>query len=409
MASIFKATYKRPIPEGAEFFTRKGVRKARWKNAKGKTQTAPLSDDQTEIVLEYKHYTIKYVGPDGKRVKVRGYTDRAATEEKARGLEKAAERTRAGLVTFDRETIGKPLTDAVDEWTDDLRRRGKSASYVYNMGLLMKKLGKECGWPTIGSIRSDSLTRWLASPKQAHLSARSQNQYLETARAFINWCCAQNPPWLPGNALAKVEAADETEKRREKRALTLDELDRLRKASGNRWVVYLTAALSGLRRSELKRLRWGDVHFEGEMPHIQLRAEATKAKRADTVPINPELLEALRCHRPKDATDGQPVFKSIPKYSTYKKDVVERAKIPWRDERNRLASFHCLRKTFATYLALADVPIRVAMDMMRVTDAKLLTDTYTDAKLFNTSAAAARLPQLQRPEGEAGAPNCVGE
>ena len=68
---------------------------------------------------------------------------------------------------------------------------------------------------------------------------------------------------------------------------------------------------------------------------------------------------------------------------------------------NRLASFHCLRKTFATYLALADVPIRVAMDMMHVTDAKLLTGVYTDAKLFNMAAAAERLPRLHRPAPEA--------
>jgi integrase len=82
---------------------------------------------------------------------------------------------------------------------------------------------------------------------------------------------------------------------------------------------------------------------------------------------------------------------------------VERAGVPWRDERGRLASFHALRKTFCTYLALADVPIRTAMELMRVTDVKLITGTYLDAKLLNTSAAAARLPRLHRPSEEAGA------
>jgi integrase len=149
---------------------------------------------------------------------------------------------------------------------------------------------------------------------------------------------------------------------------------------------------------------WGDVHLEAEHPHIQLRAIATKARRADTVPINPELLEALAAHRPANVRDNRPVFKAIPKYGTYRKDVEERAKIPWRDEQGRLASFHCLRKTFGTYLALADVPLRTAMEMMRVTDAKLLTGAYNDAKLFNTAAAANRLPRLVKPpEDEADA------
>jgi integrase len=194
-----------------------------------------------------------------------------------------------------------------------------------------------CGWHTLGAIRSDTLSRWLAERKEqalraascgnaGGLSARSLNQYLETARAFVNWCCAQRPPWLPGNPLDGIEPADESDQRRVKRALTLDELDRLRQAAGRRWVVYLTAALTGLRRSELKRLLWGDVHLEAERPHIQLRAAATKARRADVVPINPELLEALRAHRAADATDDQLVFRSIPKYATYRKDVEVRAR-----------------------------------------------------------------------------------
>src|SRR5262249_52457847 len=198
-----------------------------------------------------------------------------------------------------------------------------------------------------------------------------------------------------------IQKADESIRRREKRALALDELGRLKDVSKRRWVVYLTAALTGLRRSELKRLQWGDMHLDAERPFIQLRASATKARRADVVPINPELLEALRRHRPRYCRPQDPVFRSIPKYGTYRKDVEVRAKIPWRDGQGRLASFHCLRKTFGTYLALADVPLRVAMDMMRVTDAKLLTSIYTDARLFNTSAAAARLPRLVKPDEEA--------
>lgn len=400
MASVYRRTYYRPLPQGAEIITRKGKRLAKWKDEKGRTRTAPLTPDGSRIVLQYKCWYIAYEGAGGRRITVKGYTDRQATEALANDKVKLAERIKAGLVTVDMDQAKMDTAEAIDAWVEDLKRRGKSKGYVYNMGLLAKKLARECHWPTIGSIRSDALTAWLSAPEQRHLSGRSLNQYLETAGAFVNWCCAHNPPWLPGNPLAGIEAADETEKRRVKRALTLDELDRLRKASGRRWVVYLTAALTGLRRSELKRLLWGDLHLEVERPRIQLRAEATKAKRDDVVPINPELLEALLAHRPADARADQTVFRSIPKYATYKKDVTVRAKIPWRDDQGRLASFHCLRKTFGTYLALADVPIRVAMDMMRVTEAKLLTGIYTDARLLNTSAAAARLPRLVKPDDE---------
>jgi hypothetical protein len=43
------------------------------------------------------------------------------------------------------------------------------------------------------------------------------------------------------------------------------------------------------------------------------------------------------------------------------------------------------------------VPIRVAMDMIRVTGAKLPTGVYTDAKLFDTWVATKRLPLPEQP------------
>ena len=41
----------------------------------------------------------------------------------------------------------------------------------------------------------------------------------------------------------------------------------------------------GLRRDELKQLCWGDVKLNAPLPCIHLRAETTKAKRADVLPV----------------------------------------------------------------------------------------------------------------------------
>jgi integrase len=409
VATIFKPTYKRPLPKGAKIVTRKGQQLARWKDGAGRTRSAPLSEDGKSIVLEYRHHYIEYFGPDGRRIRVKGYTDREATEQLARDTVKLSERIQAGCVTVDMDRARMPLTEALDAWLADLRRRGNSDGYVYNMGLLVRRMADACNWPTLGSIRSDSLTSWLADLNDGKVllpsrkkrkdagppSGRTLNQYLETARAFVNWCCRQKPlPWLAENPLDGIDKADESEVRRQKRAFTLDELGRLKVASGKRWVIYLTAALTGLRRSELARLQWGDLQLEAVQPFIQLRAAATKAKRADTVAVNPELRQALLADRPDAVTTDARVFPVVPKYETFKRDVVKRAKIPWRDDQNRLASFHALRKTFGTYLALANVPLREMMEMMRVTEARLVTSIYTDASLFNKSAAASRLPSL---------------
>ena len=51
MARVFKHTYTKPLPEGAELFTRKGRRYARFKDTRGKTVTAPLSQDGKKAVI----------------------------------------------------------------------------------------------------------------------------------------------------------------------------------------------------------------------------------------------------------------------------------------------------------------------------------------------------------------------
>jgi integrase len=292
------------------------------------------------------------------------------------------------------DRLGMDTIEAVEAWVADLRRLGRASKYRRDARCQMLRMIDGCGWPTLGSIRSDSLIAWLAAPQRMALSGRSRNAFLETAHTFVKWCCAQRPlPWMSGNPLAGIARSDESEKRQAKRALKPAELVRLKNVSGPRWPVYLTACLTGLRRSELRRLEWGDVRLDSDRPHIQLRAPVTKARRADVVPINPQLLELLRSIRPQGARGDTRVFPTLPKHKTVRADMA-RAAIPWRDEQGRMVGLHATRKTYATMLAQAGTPIRVAMDMLRVTNVRLLTETYTDATLLNTAAAADKLPRL---------------
>ena len=65
MARVFKQTYTKPVPEGAETFTREGKRHARYKSGKGKTVTAPLSEDGSQIILEATKWYVEYRDADG--------------------------------------------------------------------------------------------------------------------------------------------------------------------------------------------------------------------------------------------------------------------------------------------------------------------------------------------------------
>ena len=68
MGSVYRKSYTKPIPKGAEFIVRQGVRLARWKDASGKSRTAPVTtgQDGTErIRIESGTFIAKYRDGDG--------------------------------------------------------------------------------------------------------------------------------------------------------------------------------------------------------------------------------------------------------------------------------------------------------------------------------------------------------
>jgi hypothetical protein len=58
------------------------------------------------------------------------------------------------------------------------------------------------------------------------------------------------------------------------------------------------------------------------------------------------------------------------------------------------ADFHSLRHTLATNLARAGTAPRVAMEIMRHSDMRLTSKTYTDAGLLPVADAVLKLPSL---------------
>jgi hypothetical protein len=68
MGSVFKKTVTRPLPPGADFVVRQGVRLARWRDAKGKLRTAPLTtgkDGSDRIRDDSSTYFARYRDGNG--------------------------------------------------------------------------------------------------------------------------------------------------------------------------------------------------------------------------------------------------------------------------------------------------------------------------------------------------------
>ncbi len=405
MASAYKPKYYRPVPKGAVECTLKGRPAVRYTGQRGKVHVWPIQLDEHgnetgKMVCEQRRWWMRWVLPDGTERCAKGFADKTATEQEAARREREAARMAAGFVEVEEKHLVAPLKDHLDAFLADQERAGRSGKYIEILTSRITRMKDACGWHTLRAIQPSTVTPFLASLKSDGLAPKTINEYLNAANAFLNWCIQQRR--LLANPLANVTRTDQTIKMRKRRALTVEEIQRLLTAAGPRRLLYLVAVTTGIRRGELETLRWGDVHLDGIRPFIALRAETTKARRADTVPLRHDVAGELRRAKPKHVATNTPVFGRIPRMRDLKPDL-DRAKIDYKDAEGRQADFHSLRMTFGTMLAKSGVAPRTAMELMRHTDLRLTMNVYTDPSILDTGGAVENLPDLIRPSEAAAA------
>lgn len=356
--------------------------------------------------LRCRTYTIEYQDAGGIwHRQATKYTDKQAAVDLARRLERESAQGVEGRRNLFAQAMAAPLADHFAAYLDNLKTQGRDDMYCYTAGKRLDRLAEECVWRTLADVTADSFMRWRTAAKGERRGSRTLNQYLETARTFLAWCVRPGGR-LPGNPLADVEKLD-ADIRRKRRAFTLDEVRRLLKAApADRRFVYLFAAYTGLRRAELADLQWCDFRLSAVKPYIQLRAAATKARRADCLPLRQDIAAMLRSLRPADSgpDDRRPVFPKVPSMFLFKADLTA-AGIEYKDAQGRQADFHALaRMTLSTMLAQGGTAPRVTMEVMRHTDMRLTMNVYTDPGLLATADAVESLPDLSAPPAAAATP-----
>jgi integrase len=337
-----------------------------------------------------KKYTVEYTLPDGRIRRVPGHTDKSASEQLRARLEREAARGEEGLIDRYAEHKRRKLSEHVAEYIADLGASGRDGKYVENCEYRLTKLAAACGWNFLPDISADSFARWRETATT--IGPTTKNQYLETARTFCKWCVRRKR--IGANPLSELDKVDPTaDIRRARRAYTEAEIARLLAASGHHRPVYLFILGTGLRRQEVEDLRWGDLHLNSPSPFMTLRAEATKARRADCLPLRADLADDLRRMR-GGAGDGAKVFPGgVPTVAEHK-TYLAAAGIAWEDQDGRRADIHALRHTFGTMLSKSGVAPRVAMELMRHKSLDQTMKVYTDPKLFDLAGAVGKLPAI---------------
>ena len=319
-----------------------------------------------------------------------GVSDKQVAQEKLRRLLQEKEKELNGLPPskVQRDAAQEPLLKHVQDFIGDLRAKGRNEQYMDELENKLRLLANQCGWQLAKGVTADSFVKWRSRQKK---SAKTLNEYLAGVKALLQGMMKQGR--ITANPLMMVQKGEPRGKEvRKRRAYTDEEMQRLLNVAGQHRVLYVMAALTGIRHGEFKKLCWGDVNLNPEKPSVMVRASVSKNHKQSCLPLHSVLLEELLRHRPENAAAGDLIFgKLVPRSDFFIKHL-QAAAIVKKDSQGKVVDFHSFRHTFCTYLHRAGVPLREAMELMRHSDARLTMSIYADSSLFALRPAVEKLP-----------------
>ncbi len=310
-------------------------------------------------------------------------------EAKARLMVEEQEKELLGLLQPRklREAAEQPISGHLTAFVAQQKELNRSEDHVRHTYERVTALCAACRWQRLRDVSAERFLKWRS--QQTALSAHTLNDYLGHTAALFNWL-VRNERFTHNPLKSVMKLPTEGAQTFKRRALSRDEFGRLMENGGKRRLVYFVAACTGLRRGELKQLRWGDLDLDSPTPSLRLRPETTKNKKGGTIPLVPALADLLRAERVKLAdTAGQVFPRGLPSVGTLANDL-KACGIPFEDERGYRMDFHALRHTFASLLAEADVSDLVRRKLARHASLKM-TDRYTDEKSIPLANGIAKL------------------
>ena len=218
-----------------------------------KTWTKKHPDGRREK-RTYPRWYIEYTDASGRTRRSVGYCDKAATRQKAADLVKQVERERAGII--DRKSIdisaqlGATIAKHVDAYRLYLSDRGVSAWHLSETMRRLNAVLTGCGFASLRNIQAEPLQRWCSLRRDEGTSPRTINTYTGSLRAFVRWAITDGR--MLEDRLATIRKADENaDVRRERRALTENELIRLLDVAEHRPLIDALTIRRGRRKGAL--------------------------------------------------------------------------------------------------------------------------------------------------------------
>jgi hypothetical protein len=188
MAHLRRPPYTKPVPEGAEVFTRKGKRFARFRDRAGRLTIAPLTKDGRRVRLRSSKWYGEYRDADGVVRFVPLATDRTAAEQMLAELVRKAELARANIADPFEEHRRRALKEHLADFRRYLAAKGNTEEYAERTGNRVQALLDGCRFTFIADLSPSATVQWLADQRQAGaMGIQTSNYYLRDVKAFSRW------------------------------------------------------------------------------------------------------------------------------------------------------------------------------------------------------------------------------
>jgi integrase len=260
------------------------------------------------------------------------------------------------------EPFGRTITDAVDHFLAHLKATEKSITvaefvpqllaakeadgmsrrYIRDMRQKLSRFAGAFGEQLVSSLSAKDVDAWLRS---LPVGAVTRNNFRRVLVTFFSNAAALG--YAVTNPAAKTARAKESDA--PPGILTVGQAASLLGNASKEMLPHIAIGLfAGLRRAELERLDWRDIHFGGEQL-IEVTAKKSKSARRRFVRIQPNLREWLA---PVRKHSGKVTPKNFARQFTALRQAAWI--IDWPDNalRHSFASYHLAHFKDAAALAL---------------------------------------------------------
>ena len=243
----------------------------------------------------------------------------------------------------------------VGRYVKHLRRERRSRKHIEQVCGCLRWMIDKGGINRVADFTTTSIDRALGVLANKGRAPRTINVYRRCAHSLAEWGVKRG--MLTRNPAHVVDRRDESiDRRKVRRALTVDEAYRLLGVCEPRRLFYSVQLWAGLRVAETAALEWRDLDLGGDRPCVRLQPETTKARRADELPLHPSLAAALAEAKPAFATPTDRVFRTAARLRTFRGGWytrngkrrryvgdLDRAGIALKDDQGRTVDRHALR------------------------------------------------------------------